>query len=74
MKEFLMTSDYDGEEINDINEDIMESLNRLSKEHIDKYGLIKGKIRISVTHLSEDDCDCEGFHHNNDCPHWVMPY
>lgn len=23
---------------------------------------------------SEDDCDCTGLSHRNDCPNWVLPY
>ena len=66
-----MTKDYDGEEINDINEDIMESLNKISEENLEQ-GIITGSIRIQVIHRTADDCDCVGFGHDRDCPHWVM--
>ena len=67
-----MTRDYDGEELNDINDDIMESLNILSENEVDDYGIIKSKIRVTVQWLSEDDCNCTGFQHDRECPHWVM--
>jgi hypothetical protein len=74
MKEYLMSKDYDGELLNDINEDIMDSLNKLSDDKIDEYGIIKGNIRVQVIWCSKDDCDCSGFDHDTSCPHWVMSY
>jgi len=40
----------------------------------DEHGFVKGKFRVGVTWCSEDDCDCTGFVHRSDCPHWVLPY
>ena len=40
----------------------------------DKKGYVKGKFRVSVVWCSEDDCDCTGFQHHQDCPHWEMSY
>jgi len=70
MKKHLMTKEYDAEELNDINEDIFESLDILNNDvKVDEYGMFSGKIRVTVQWLSEDDCDCEGFQHKLECPH-----
>ena len=50
MKKHLMIRDYDGEEINDIHDDVMESLNTLGEGEVDDYGIIKGKVRI-ISHF-----------------------
>jgi len=70
MKEYLIAKDYDGEEINDINDDIIEALN--NSEIPDEQGIIKGKIKIQVIWYSEDECDCIGFYHKKDCPRYII--
>jgi len=73
MKEHLMTKEYDGEQLNNINEDIMDSLDKLDESKI-KHGIVTGKIRVTVQWISENDCDCIGFQHHENCPHWVMGF
>ncbi len=64
---------YNGEEINDINDDILESLN--SKElETDEYGFFKGYIKVSVEYVEPGDCECVGFQHKEDCPNWEISY
>ena len=39
-----------------------------------EHGFVKGKFRLKLEWLSEDDCDCTGFQHRSDCQHWEMCY
>ena len=55
----------------DIGEAMSKGLSSLFDNDIDKISeedFIKGKIRINIEWLSEDDCDCTGFSHVQGCP------
>lgn len=69
MKKILTQKEYGYGEFNNIEKDVGDSINKL-----DTVDFTLGRIRVTITHLSEDDCDCTGFQHNQNCPHHVMCY
>jgi len=48
----LMDSEYEAEEIHDINNDIMDSLNMVGVP-VDEWGMIIGKIKVTVELVRE---------------------
>jgi len=48
----LMDSEYEAEEIHDINDDIMDSLNMVGVP-VDEWGMIIGKIKVTVELVRE---------------------
>jgi hypothetical protein len=58
MSKTIMSKKYDAEEINDINEDILDSLNSDEVEvEQDKYGMFKGYIKVTVEYIHRNDCE-----------------
>lgn len=77
---FIMSKDilhksYESEDLNDVVDDINERLNsEIMKDTDFEQGLLKGKLKVSVVFLHEDDCECQGFDHAVSCKHHVMCY
>jgi hypothetical protein len=73
-----MLKKYDAEEINDINEDILDSLNsdevEIEQGTQGKQGMFKGYIKVTVEYIHPNDCECVGFEHDRDCHNWVMSF
>ena len=77
MKKEILNSTFSASELSRVEFDIGESMAEGMEKVIDEIGeenFIKGKVRINIEWLSEDDCDCIGFQHSLDCPHHVMSY
>jgi len=76
MKKDIFFKEYSGEELCDVDRDVSEAFDDFNESMIgiptDEYNFIKGKFRVEITWCSEDDCDCTGFEHRDDCPHWTI--
>ena len=48
----LMDAEYEAEEINDISDDIMDSLN-MTGVPVDEWGMLIGKIKVTVELVRE---------------------
>ena len=76
MKISLLCKEYIGEDIADISRDVQEAFHSGITPNIDKCTTDEnnthtGKFRVSIIWCSEDDCDCTGFQHRNNCQnHW----
>ena len=75
-KETVLFKEYEGENISDIQRDIHEMFDSRINPNVDtcekdEQGIHTGKFRVSVIWCSENDCDCTGFEHYQDCQnHW----
>jgi hypothetical protein len=45
---------YEGEEINDLQEDVMYEIESLNLP-VDKYGFFKGKIKVQLEYVPEEE-------------------
>ncbi len=72
MSKVIMNKKYDGEQINDINDDIMEALDEAEMQ--EEHGIFKGYVKVLVQYVSPEDCECTGFQHREDCHNWVMSF
>lgn len=74
MKKTVLFKDFDIEEYNDVVHEYLDEALQLADLPVDKHHMVTGKFRIHLEWLSEDDCDCTGFQHSTNCPHWVISY
>jgi len=51
----LMKVNYDGEDINDINEDIMDAINDGISDEECEYGIPTGVIQVTVEYVYEEE-------------------
>jgi len=74
MSQDLLYKKYYGDDVNDIQRDIEESILEIDPNEINENGKYKGYVRIRVEYIPEGGCECVGFQHDTDCPNWVMSY
>ena len=73
MKKTVYFAQLDDEELGqlDFNREFFSNEEYQNLEASD-LGFVKGKFRLKLEWLSEDDCDCTGFDHNHGCPNGLQ--
>ena len=61
------------DDLDNVLDDINDVLSKLPDDEFDN-GLYKGNLRIQVTYVGEDGCECRGFQHHPNCPNHVMAF
>ena len=73
MKKTIYYAEVDDEELGqlDFNREFFRNEDYQKLEAND-LGFIKGKFRLRLEWLSEDDCDCQGWGHVHGCPNGLQ--